>query len=211
MFTGLVEQVGTIRSIQQNGNGLTLEIKADKIVKDVALGDSIAVDGVCLTVTQFTHNSFRVDAVGETVSRSTLKERSVGDAVNLERALMAGQRMGGHIVQGHVDAVAKIAKVEQRDPEVWLIVDLPDSLQQFVVEKGSVTIDGLSLTIAETHASSIAIAVIPHTAQVTTIGHKKAGDAVNIEVDVLAKYIHKMVQPYKDAGLTMDTLKKYGF
>lgn len=212
MFTGLVEEVGQIRVCQNRGDGLSLTIQASHILTDIAEGDSIAVDGVCLTVEKFTDREFSVQAVGETVSRSTLGHKSVGHAVNLERAMQASSRFGGHFVQGHVDGVATIDAIEKRDPGYWLTVTLPDDIIKFVVEKGSITLDGLSLTIAKIDGTHVSVAIIPHTWSVTTLHYKKVGDTINVEVDILAKYIDNFLQPYKkQSGLTLDKLSELGF
>ena len=212
MFTGLVEEVGQIRICQNRGDGLSLTIQASHILTDIALGDSIAVDGVCLTVEHFTERDFSVQAVGETVSRSTLGHKSVGHAVNLERAMQAKGRFGGHFVQGHVDGVGVIEAIEKRDPGYWLTVMAPDDITKFSVEKGSITLDGLSLTVAKIEDGKISLAIIPHTWSVTTLHYKKVGDKINVEVDILAKYINKFMQPYqKNSGLTLDKLSELGF
>lgn len=212
MFTGLVEEVGQIRVCQNRGDGLSLTIKASHILTDMALGDSIAVDGVCLTVEHFTDSDFSVQAVGETVSRSTLGHKSVGTAVNLERAMQAQNRFGGHFVQGHVDGVASIEKIEKRDPGYWLMVSLPQDMTKFVVEKGSITLDGLSLTVATIDDRKVSVAIIPHTWSATTLQHKKVGDKINVEVDIIAKYVNNFLQPFKKSnGLSLDKLSELGF
>ncbi len=212
MFTGLVEEVGQIRVCQNRGDGLGLTIKASHILTDIAVGDSIAIDGVCLTVEQFTNADFSVQAVGETVSRSTLGHKSAGDAVNLERAMSAQSRFGGHFVQGHVDAVATIEKIEKRDPGFWLTVIFPKDLRKFIVEKGSITLDGLSLTVAKLNDARLSVAIIPHTWSATTLHSKKVGDRLNVEVDILAKYVNNLMQPYeKSDGLSLERLKQLGF
>lgn len=212
MFTGLVEEVGQIRMCQNRGDGLSLTIQASHILSDIAAGDSIAVDGVCLTVEFFTDRDFSVQAVGETVSRSTLGHKSVGHAVNLERAMQANSRFGGHFVQGHVDGVGTIEAIEKRDPGFWLTIAMPDDTTKFIVEKGSITLDGLSLTVAKIDDAKISVAIIPHTWGVTTLQQKKVGDKINVEVDILAKYINNFLQPYqKKNGLTLDKLSELGF
>ncbi len=212
MFTGLVEEVGQIRRCQNRGDGLSLTIQASFILSDIAEGVSIAIDGVCLTVEHFTDDDFSVQAVGETVSRSTLGHKSVGHAVNLERAMPASGRFGGHFVQGHVDGVASIESIEKREPGYWLTVTAPEDIVKFIVEKGSITIDGLSLTVAAIDGAKIAVAIIPHTWSATTLQHKKVGDKINVEVDILAKYIYNFLQPWqKKNGLTLDKLSELGF
>ncbi len=212
MFTGLVEQVGRIRALKSRGDGLSLEIEASKILQDVKIGDSIAVDGACLTVVAVNGVRFSVDAVAETVKRTTLGEKKTGSPVNLERAMSANGRFGGHFVQGHVDGLGKIIAIEPRAVGYRLDVQLPEQLSSFVIEKGSIAIDGLSLTIAAIEGNNISIAVIPHTWASTTLSGKKVGDKVNIEVDMLAKYIHKILKPYNNSSdITFDKLAELGF
>lgn len=212
MFTGLVEEVGQIRVCQNRGDGLGLTITASHILTDISVGDSIAVDGVCLTVEQFTGSDFSVQAVGETVARSTLGHKSVGDAVNLERAMSARSRFGGHFVQGHVDAVATVEKIEKRDLGFWLTVLFPEHLRKFIVEKGSITLDGMSLTVAKIENARLSVVIIPHTWDQTALHYRKVGDRLNVEVDILAKYVHNLLQPYeKSDGLSLERLKQLGF
>lgn len=212
MFTGLVEEVGQIRLAQKRGDGLSLAIKASHILHDMSAGDSIAIDGVCLTVVDFSHSEFSLQAVGETVSRSTLGHKTVGNSVNLERALRADSRLGGHFVQGHVDGIARVTAVETRDPGYWLTVRLPHDLLRFVVEKGSIALDGVSLTVAKINGALVSVAVIPHTWKATTLQYKKTGDSMNVEVDILAKYLKNFLEPYQESqGLTLDKLSDLGF
>ncbi|MBN1479202.1 riboflavin synthase [candidate division KSB1 bacterium] len=212
MFTGLVEHVGQIRSLVKHGDGLSLTIEAQHIVQNMAVGDSVAVDGVCLTVVHCTSSDFSVDAVGETVSRSTLQTKSVHARVNLERALLAGGRLGGHFVQGHVDGLGQITSIQKRDPGYWLEVRLPDQLVPFVVEKGSIALDGTSLTIAHIDVPVVSLAIIPHTWKTTTLQDKKVGDTMNVEVDILAKYVRNFLQPHKTSdGLTLERLTELGY
>ncbi|MBN1560438.1 riboflavin synthase [candidate division KSB1 bacterium] len=212
MFTGLVEEVGQICDVRERGDGRCLTIAAREILHDVGEGDSIAVDGVCLTVEHFTADDFSVQAVSETVSRTTLAHKSVGDAVNLERALSASARMGGHFVQGHVDGIGRIISIENVTPGYQLIIRLPENLTPFVVDKGSIALDGLSLTVARIDSTLLTIAIIPHTWQTTTLKNKRPGDCVNVEVDVVAKYVQKLLQPYdKWHGLSLDKLSEMGF
>jgi riboflavin synthase len=212
MFTGLAEEVGRISGIKPRGDGLTVEIQAIEILRDVKIGDSIAVDGVCLTVINANSSHFSVDAVSETVKRTTLASKKVGGSVNLERAMAANGRFGGHFVQGHVDGMGKIISIEQRPAGFWLIVEIPENISQFIIEKGSIAIDGLSLTVAAIEENIVSVAIIPHTWAVTALQGKKTSEKVNIEVDLVAKYIHKMVQPHhKKNGLTFDKLSDLGF
>jgi riboflavin synthase len=212
MFTGLIEEIGRISAISQNGQGRTFEVQAEKVLDGLRIGDSMAVDGVCLTVVQFGAHHFQADAVEETLSRTTLANSKIDQWVNLERPLVAGSRLGGHFVQGHVDGVGQIAAIESFSSGCRLTLKLDHHLMQFVVEKGSIAVDGLSLTVAAVQGDQLEIAIIPHTWEVTAVNRKKAGDPVNIEVDILAKYISKFIQPFKPKeGLTFEKLTQFGY
>jgi riboflavin synthase len=211
MFTGLVEEIGLIHSITRAARGLRITIQAHTIVDGLALGDSVAVDGVCLTVVERTANGFTVDAVAETVQRSTLTLRSSGQHVNLERALLPTSRLGGHFVQGHVDGTGQIVEITPQDPGVLLRLAVSNNLAAMCVEKGSIAIDGVSLTIARLDESKVDIAVIPHTAGHTTLGRKKKGDTVNIETDILGKYVLRYLHRTSSSSLNMEQLTGWGF
>jgi len=187
MFTGLVEDLGTIRS----RDGGRLVIESAVVVEDAKVGDSIAINGCCLTVTDVGEGWYSADAVAETLSRTNLGTLASGDRVNLERPLRAGDRLGGHLVQGHVDAVGEVL---QEAP--GLRVRAPGALLRYIVEKGSITVDGCSLTVVDVGNDWFSVAVIPHTAGVTTLGSRKVGDHVNLEVDVMAKYAEKLLAAY---------------
>ncbi len=194
MFTGLVEEVGDVADLVPTGDGIEVRINASTVTTDIEIGASIAVNGVCLTVVAFDDTSLTAQAVPETMERSNLGTLVEGSAVNLERSVRASDRLGGHIVQGHVDATTTITTIESYDDGSWRYhFALGTDLAPYVVEKGSITIDGISLTIASLDANEFSIAVIPHTAEVTTLGHRSVGDAVNIEVDVLAKYVERQL------------------
>ena len=194
MFTGLVEERGQLLSLEPNGDGVRLRLAADTVLDDVTLGASIAVNGVCLTVVDHDERSFSVDAVPETMTRSNLGGLSVGDRVNLERPVRLDDRLGGHIVQGHVDATATVDDVASlADGSFEFRFRLTPDIAPYVVEKGSIAIDGISLTVAGLDDHSFTIAVIPHTAEVTTLTDRRPGDLVNIEVDVLAKYVERQL------------------
>jgi riboflavin synthase len=196
MFTGLVEEVGTVRSVTPVGDGARVVIEAALVLSDAELGASIAVNGCCLTVVEFDGDSWAADAVPETLERTNIGNLAPGDAVNLERPLAANGRYGGHVVQGHVDATATITSVTELDDGSYRYTfALPPSLAAYVVEKGSVALDGISLTVASVDATSFSIAVIPHTHEVTTLGRRTVGDAVNVEADVLAKYVERLARP----------------
>ena len=195
MFTGLVEERGRLLSRQPNGDGVRLRIAADIVLDDVDLGASIAVNGVCLTVVDHDDESFSVDAVPETLDRSNIGDLELEDPVNLERPVKLDDRLGGHIVQGHVDATTTIEHIEALpDDSFSFTFELPAAIAPYVVEKGSITIDGISLTVASMSDSTFSIAVIPHTAEVTTLGGRLVGELVNVEVDVLAKYVERQLQ-----------------
>lgn len=194
MFTGLVEECGRVAALDPVGDGVRLRVTAETVTNDIEMGASIAVNGVCLTVVEFDADGFAVDAVPETMERTSLGSLSVGSSVNLERSVRASDRLGGHIVQGHVDATTTILKIESYDDGSWRYhFVLDDELARYIVEKGSITIDGISLTVASLEAGSFSIAVIPHTAEVTTLGSKAVGALVNVEVDVLAKYVERQL------------------
>lgn len=212
MFTGLVEEIGVLEAVTRSQEGARFRIQAQQTLVDLVIGDSVAVNGVCLTVVEKSSSSLSADAVQETLQRSTLSQLAVGAPVNLECALRAVGRLGGHFVQGHVDAVAKIKNIERRGTGFWLTLLLPSDCLALCVEKGSVAVDGVSLTIAQLHEDAISIAVIPHTAVQTTLGRLRSGDVVNIETDILGKYVHRfMNQPPADSRLTMEKLSEWGF
>jgi riboflavin synthase len=195
MFTGIVEELGTVRTITLHDDGARLVVEAAKVLDDAEIGASIAVNGVCLTVVTLGDGFFAADAVVETLRRTNLGELAVGDRVNLERPVRLADRLGGHIVQGHVDATARVVGREpQTDGSVLVqfCADAPAVLR-YVVEKGSITVDGISLTVAALHDDGFAIAVIPHTLEVTTLGAKQPGATVNLEVDVIAKYVERLL------------------
>ncbi len=213
MFTGLIEEVGRIVAVRPVSDILQLEIASELVRRDLRVGDSVAVDGACLTVTGLREGSFSVDVVAETRRRTTLGESRPGRPVNLERALRLGDRLGGHFVQGHVDGMAQIVRLERRGEDYWLEVELPREMSAFVAEKGSIALDGISLTVASKEAERVGVAVIPHTWQQTSLQEKKPGDKVNVEVDILAKYVAAVLvcsRPAK-AQITDAWLREHGF
>lgn len=194
MFTGLVEEVGVVEEMQQLDDAIRIAVRAPKVTEDATPGDSIAVDGVCLTVVDNANGTFTADVMRETLDRSRLGTYQTGSEVNLERALAAGQRMGGHIVQGHVDGVAEV--VSRTPSEHWEVVrfTLPRQLSRYVVEKGSIAVNGTSLTVSAVGEGYFEVSLIPTTLRETTAGTLAPGDPVNLEVDIVAKYVEKMVQ-----------------
>jgi len=195
MFTGLVEELGRVTVLESSGDGVRLRIAAETVMDDITMGASIAINGVCLTVVDFDDEHFSIDAVPETMDRSSLGSLQVGSTVNLERSVRAEDRLGGHIVQGHVDATTTITEIEAlNDGSFHYRFALDADTAPYVVEKGSITIDGISLTIASLDEDQFSIAIIPHTAEVTTLGSRQVGDLVNLEVDVLAKYVERQLR-----------------
>ena len=193
MFTGLVEELGEIIHVDQVTDGIVLTVSGPTVTSDAKPGDSIAVSGVCLTVVELQERAFTTDVVNETLIRSTLKSVQVGDKVNLERAVSAGQRLGGHLVQGHVDGMGEFVS---RESDGLTTFALPTHLSRYLVDKGSITVDGVSLTVVKAGVDQFTVALIPTTLQETTLGLRNPGDAVNLEVDVLAKYVEKLAGPY---------------
>ena len=202
MFTGIVEELGTIARLDRGTDSARLTVRGPLVTSDATHGASIAVNGVCLTVVEHADGEFTVDVMAETLSRSSLGSLRAGDRVNLERAMAAGGRFGGHVVQGHVDGTAQI--LERVPGDRWQLVrlSLPAGLARYVVEKGSITVDGVSLTVASVDDTSFTVSLIPTTLELTTLGHKGIGDLVNLEVDVLAKYVERLMSAptAKDPG-----------
>lgn len=214
MFTGIIEEIGYVKRINQQSRSAQIEIKADKVLGDVAVGDSIAVNGVCLTVVAFDSQHFTADVMPETVSKTNLRELKPGSPVNLERALQLGGRLGGHIVQGHVDAIGTI--VEKQILEIAIIyrIATEPELLQYVVPKGSVAIDGVSLTVVDVFQDSFTVSLIPHTAHETVLGEKKPGDRVNLESDIIGRYVkHLMNRNHGEErqALNLSFLAEHGF
>jgi riboflavin synthase len=198
MFTGIIEEIGGLVNISGKGNALTLTIKAAKIMSDLKEGDSIAVNGVCLTVVMTQNDIFGVEVSSETLSRSNLGKLPIGEGVNLERALRVGDRLGGHQVSGHIDGVGKIVTLEREGEFVTVTVQSPPEVMKYVVPKGSIALDGISLTIASCREDRFQISIIPYTAKITTIGQKNIGCEVNLESDIIGKYIERFISPYRD-------------
>lgn len=211
VFTGLVEEMGVVRAVQA-GTVTRLTICSRVVSRKVNVGDSVSVSGVCLTVTSVGEDEISFDAVPETLSRSTLKDLKSGDLVNLETSLRADGVIGGHFVMGHVDAVGVVESIERLADSAQIRIGAPENVMKYVVEKGSIAVDGISLTVAAVQESSFSVAVIPHTLKVTTLGRKRIGDRVNLEVDIIAKYVEKFLKCREDSsGVTMDLLRETGF
>ncbi len=212
MFTGIIEEVGHVKSLHRGAKSFTLEVEAEKVLEGTLVGDSIATNGVCLTVTSLTGHGFTADVMPETVSRTALGELVSGSPVNLERALSLQTRLGGHIVSGHIDGTGRIADRRQDDTALWLTIECDSKLLRYIIEKGSVTLQGVSLTVARVDARSFAVSLIPHTQAATTLHQAKVGDLVNIENDIIAKYVEKLLGKEPDNGSDLlDKMAKYGF
>lgn len=216
MFTGIVEEMGTIAGIQKGAKSAVLTIQAKKVFSDIHIGDSIALNGVCLTVTSFSKDTYTADVMNETLQRSSLGSLTIGSKVNLERAMPADGRFGGHIVSGHIDGTGTIKKVEKDDNAIWYTIAAPENLMKYIVEKGSIAIDGISLTVAKRSDADFAISMIPHTAKETVLSRKKPGDIVNLENDIVGKYIEQLMQynkkeETKPSAITKEFLLKAGF
>ena len=214
MFTGLIEDLGTLRDIRTGGDLAELTVDTALPMAELSLGESIAINGVCLTVTRFAGGTFSADISPETLKRTTLGRLSSGARVNLERALRLSDRLGGHLVTGHVDGLARIVERRQ-DGNAWLFrFQCDTALCGQLVDKGSVAVDGISLTVNQAGADSFALAVIPHTLAMTNLQERKVGDDVNIETDLIGKYVARFLQQErhgKAPGVTMETLAKHGF
>ncbi len=200
MFTGLVEEMGTVRERVPSAAGARMVIGCGVVREGLAIGDSVAVNGVCLTVVQMTDDTFAVDCVEETLRRTSVGDREAGDTVNLERAMRLGDRLGGHMVQGHVDGTGTVRGITGEGDGVLMSIACPDEVLRYVVEKGSVTVDGVSLTVASREPDGFTIALIPHTMQATTLGANALGRRVNLEADVVAKYVEAFVRPHIPGG-----------
>lgn len=218
MFTGLVEELGKIKSITKGTKSARLTIEGQVVLKDVKLGDSIAVNGTCLTVVEYTQRSFTADVMPETVRSTVLAELKPGDVVNLERTLRLGDRLGGHIVSGHVDGVGVIRSKERSDNAIVVTIEAPPEVMRYIIAKGSIAIDGTSLTIVDYGTDWFSVSLIPHTASLTTVGLKETGSKVNLEADVLGKYVAKLLglqngdeKKQASSGLTMEFLQQHGF
>ena len=198
MFTGIVEEIGRIKNVQRGAKSITFCIEASKVLEDTRIGDSICTNGVCLTVTDISPAAegkgwFKADVMPETIRKTSMAKLQVGSKVNLERALTLNTRLGGHIVSGHVDGVGHIVRKEQDDIAIWLWIECDANLMRYIIPKGSVTLQGVSLTVAKVEATRFAVSLIPHTQEETTLHTNVVGDVVNIETDIIAKYVEKLI------------------
>ena len=215
MFTGIIEEIGKVVSIKKGAKSSILTIQGRKIFEDLKIGDSVAVNGVCLTVTSFSKNIFIADIMNETLMRSSLGDLSNGSLVNLERAMAANGRFGGHIVSGHIDGTGSIIKIQRDDNAIWYTITTSDNLMKYIVEKGSIAIDGISLTVAKVDCKSFSVSIIPHTAKETVLSHRSVGDNVNLENDIIGKYVEKLInlgdKKKIESNITKEFLMKNGY
>lgn len=210
MFTGIVEEMGTVRRLTQTPNRCELELAAAKVLEDTRIGDSIAVNGVCLTVIRMNDDGFTADVMPETLRRSNLGTLKPGSAVNLERAMVANGRFGGHIVAGHIDGTGKILSMQSERNAVLVTIGAAPEILRYIVEKGSIAIDGISLTVVKVTRSDFTVSLIPHTGEETTLLRHRPGEIVNLETDIIGKYVEKLIKP-KESGVTAEMLRENGF
>lgn len=215
MFTGIVEEMGQVEGIQRGKQSAVLTIRAKTVLEGTKIGDSIAVNGVCLTVTSLLSDRFSADVMHETLDRSALSGLRRGSVVNLERAMAADGRFGGHIVAGHIDGTGRITRIKRDDNAVWYTVQATPQLLRYIVEKGSIAVDGISLTVARVEETAFSISAIPHTVAQTALQNRREGDLVNLETDIIGKYVEKLLTPAPEtpasSGLTRDFLARHGF
>lgn len=214
MFTGIIEEMGTIREVVSRGNRSVIRIGAKTVFEDLKLGDSVAVNGVCLTVTEISPQTFSADISLETLRVSSLKGLRSGDLVNLERSLRLKDRLGGHLVLGHVDGMGQILNREVKENTIFLAISAPKELLYYIVRKGSIAVDGVSLTVTDTFPDSFSVAIVPYTASKTTLGLKKIGEPVNLETDILGRYVEKFLQGRSESSqrsIDLSFLAEHGF
>lgn len=215
MFTGIVEEIGKVVNIKKGAKSSVLTIQGKKIFQDLNIGDSVAVNGVCLTARTFSSNTFTADVMNETLNRSSLGNLRNGSYVNLERAMLANGRFGGHIVSGHIDGIGSIVKIQKDDNAIWYTISASEDLMKYIVEKGSIAIDGISLTVVKVDNKSFSVSIIPHTAEETILSHKLVGDNVNLENDIIGKYVEKLIsfedKKKSESNITKEFLIKNGF
>ncbi len=216
LFTGLVEEIGKVLKISKGTNSSQITIKAEKVLDDAKLGDSIAVNGTCVTAIDFKEDCFTVDVMAETLRMSNLGNAKMGSMVNLERALRIGDRLGGHIVSGHIDGTGSIVNIHDEDISTWLEIETSSDLLKYIVLKGSVALDGVSLTVADLSEKSFSVSLIPHTKGETILHYKKVGDVINIECDLIGKFVEKMIsnsneQVKNKSNIDSNMLTQYGF
>ena len=214
MFTGIIEEIGKIERITPIAGGMTIRLHSDKIIEDVAVNDSVCIDGVCLTVTNKSKNTFLVDAVGATLEKTTFHNIKADAYVNLERSMRLSDRLGGHLVQGHVNGIGSISEIKKLGENYLVKIIVPEDLEKYLIKEGSIAINGISLTIADLNRNEISISIIPHTWQNTNLKDKEVNDKVNVEIDILAKYVEKLLtrnHNSSDQNITESWLKEIGY
>ncbi len=211
MFTGIVEEMGSVKALRREAGAARLSLTASAVLEGTALGDSICVNGVCLTVVELGKTEFSADVAVETLAVTNLGELKVGARVNLERALQLSARIGGHLVSGHVDGVGRVREKRVEGNGWRIFIDAPDAVLRYVIKKGSIAVDGISLTVADVDTKGFSVAMIPHTAKLTTLGFKVAGDTVNLEADIIGKYVERLLSGRVSDGVNLEALKKAGF
>lgn len=211
MFTGLVEEVGIVKAVENRGGAKRFTISADNLLNELAVDDSVAISGVCLTVVSLSEKSFHVEAVAETLRKTTLESWRTGRKLNLERSLRLMDRLGGHLVQGHVDAVAQVVEIQTQQGGLLVSFAIPKHLVKYIISEGSITIDGVSLTVARLQESIATVSLIPHTLQKTTLGELQVGSQVNLEVDLIAKYIERLITAPNEGKISEQWLQRMGF
>jgi riboflavin synthase len=213
MFTGLVEGVGEIADLARLAEGLQIAVRPSFPARELTLGESVSVAGACLTVTALGSNSFSAEVSPETLARTNFPTKKAGDKVNLERALRLGDRLGGHLVTGHIDGTGALKERREGPAHLQLRFELPKALSRYVIEKGSIAVDGVSLTVNAVHGNTFTVNIIPHTARMTTLGALRVGDKVNLETDIIGKYVERLLGPTNTKGvaITPEFLAKHGF
>ncbi len=211
MFTGIIEEIGRVKQIRRGVQSVSFDIQADAVLEGTRIGDSISTNGVCLTVTAFAPGVFSADVMPETMRMTNLGGLKPGDQVNLERALTLTSRLGGHIVAGHIDGTGRIVGMDKDDTAIWITVSAPDMILKYIVNKGSIAIDGVSLTVAGVGSDYFKVSIIPHTQDVTTLTGKKVGDTVNLENDMLVRYVEHLLEKKENKGMTLEFLLENGF
>ncbi len=211
MFTGIIEELGKVKDLRREASGGRLTIAASLVLDGTAIGDSISVNGVCLTVVDMQKAGFSADVANETLKVTNLGDLKTGQPVNLERALRLSAKVGGHLVTGHVDGVGRVREKRQEGNSWRVLFDAPAQVLRYVIKKGSIAIDGISLTVADVDASGFSVAMIPHTAKLTTLGSKGPGESVNLESDIIGKYVEKLLSGRVEEGVSLEKLSKAGF
>lgn len=216
MFTGIVEEMGRVLAVKRGAKSAVLSVQANKILEDIKVGDSIAVNGVCLTVTSFSNEGFMADVMSETLEKSALGKLRGGSPVNLERAVASGGRFGGHMVSGHIDGTGSVMAIRKEDNAIWFTIRTSSNIMKYIIEKGSIAIDGISLTVAKVDAGSFSVSTIPHTVESTILKEMRLKDVVNLENDMVGKYMEKFLTASQEnkttkGGITMEMLGKLGF